>query len=563
MNRQFDKPSNIDNSLKIISLGGFGEVNRNMFAYELPNDGDILIVDCGIGFPTEEMLGVDLLIPDTYYLKGKEHRIKGMIITHGHEDHIGALSYVLPNLPEFPIYASRLAAAFGENKLQEYQIPRKIQTLEPEQTLNLGAFTIQPIQVTHSIPDTYHYFIQTPLGNIYHGADFKFDWTPVDGKQPQVGKIAAAGNQGIDLLISDCLGSERQGATRSELDLYEMFTREIAICRGKFIVTAMSSSISRWQQAIDVSVARGRKIVPVGRSVNSNIRIAMDLGYIELKPELLIPIEEFGKYPDQQLTFLIAGSQGQPGSALQRIAAGEHDEVKIKPGDKIVFSTDYIPGSETSIHSVIDALYKGGATVVYADIKDDLHVSGHGSQADLKLLLGLTRPRAILPVGGTYRHMVHYKLLAENMGYSPEQILMPTTNRYLHVNKELVQLGREIDIRNVMIDGLGVGDVGNIVLRDRQVLAEEGFVVVLLQLDLNTKELVADPDIITRGFVYTKGQEDLIAEAKNRVKQSLHTDHRPLTDWHLIKEKTSTVLQKYFAKQIKRHPMILPVIIEV
>ncbi len=563
MSKRNNSSANSSSSLKITSLGGFGEVNRNMFAYELPNGGDILIVDCGIGFPTEEMLGVDLLIPDTYYLKGKEQRIKGMVISHGHEDHVGALPYVLPNLPEFPIYTSKLTAAFAQSKLQEYQIPRNVQVLNPNQTITLGNYKIQPIRVTHSVPDTYHYYIQTPVGNIYHGADFKFDWTPVDGIQPEVGKIAAAGNQGVDLLISDCLGSERQGATRSELDLYEMFNREIATCKGKFIVTAMSSSISRWQQAIDVSISRGRKIVSVGRSVESNLRIAMQLGYIHLKQELMVPMDKMNKYPDQQLTLLVAGSQGQPGSALQRIAAGEHRNVKIKQGDKVVFSTDYIPGSETSIHAAIDALYKDGATVTYADIKDDLHVSGHGSQADLKLLLGLTRPRAVLPIGGTYRHMVHYRILAENMGYKTDQVLLPTTNRSVHLDSQSIYLGKPVDVRNVMIDGLGVGDVGNVVLRDRQVLAEEGVVVVLLQLDVNTKELVNEPDIITRGFVYLKGQEGLLTEAKKLVTQSLKSPEQPLTDWHLIKERTSEVLQKFFARQLKRNPMILPVIIEV
>lgn len=548
-------------SLKITSLGGFGDVNRNMFVYELPNDGDILIVDCGIGFPTDEMLGVDLLIPDISYLKNKEHRIKGMLISHGHEDHVGALPYILPNLPNFPIYASKLTAALGQNKLDEYQINRHINIIDPQQTLQIGDYTIKPIRVSHSIPDTLHFYIQSPLAKVYHGADFKFDWTPVDGIQPEVAKIATAGNSGIDLLISDCLGSERKGATRSELELYDMFNREISTCKGKFIVTAMSSSISRLQQVIEVSVAHGRKIAALGRSIEKNIRIATELRYLKVKPNQFIRPEKIKSMPPHQLTLLVAGSQGQPGSALQRAATSEHRLLEIKPGDKVVFSTDYIPGSETSIHAAIDALYKQGAIVIYADIKDDLHVSGHGSQADLKLLLGLTRPQYALPIGGTYRHMVHYKILAQNMGHPSKNILMPSANHCIYVNSQKCYIGEKQNINNIMVDGLGIGDVGNIVLRDRKVLAEEGIVIVLLETDLNTNQLIGTPDIITRGFVYIKEQDQLLNEAKKLVSKALNR-HSDLTDWHLIKETTVTTLQKFFNKRLNRHPMILPVIIE-
>jgi ribonuclease J len=557
------KPTLSDNSLKIISLGGYGEVNRNMFIYELPDDGDIIIIDCGIGFPTEEMLGVDLLIPDISYLNGKEHRIKGMLITHGHEDHVGGLPYILPKLPKFPIYASRLTAALGENKLQEYQITRSIQIIDPHKTIQLGSFTVKSIRVNHSIPDTLHYYIHTPLATVYHGTDFKFDWTPIDNVPPEVGKITSAGNQGIDLLISDCLGSERKTTTRSELELNEMFSREINDCKGKFIVTAISSSISRLQQAINASLQKNRKIVPVGRSIEKNITIATELGYLNINPQALITKQESQKYPNNQLTFLVAGSQGQPGSALQKIAFGEHQLIEIEPGDKVLFSADEsIPGSEITMHAAIDALYKAGATVVYSDIKDDLHISGHGSQPDLKLLLGLTRPKSVLPIGGNYRHMVHYKILAENMGYQPHQILMPLSNHTVYVNHHTAGLDKKINLRNVMVDGLGVGDVGNIILRDRQVLAEEGLVIVLLQLDINNLSLVGDPDIITRGFVYTKGEDSILTQAKNQIKQILKPPHN-YADWHSIKEATANTLQKHFSKQLNRHPMILPVIIEV
>lgn len=549
--------------LRIIPLGGYGQVTRNMYLYE--HDNDILLIDCGIGFPTEDMLGIDLLIPDVSYLEGKQDRIRGMILTHGHEDHIGALPYILPKLGgDFPIYASKLTAALAQEKLEENNVHRKINVVDTETTYNIGPYVINAARVSHSIPDTFHYMIKTPSGTVYHGADFKFDFTPVDGKQPETGKIATYGNQQIDLLITDCLGSERQGATPTERKLDEMFERELAHCKGKFIVTTMSSSISRLQQAIRAAVNRGRKVVLSGRSIEKNVQIALKLGYLEIDPQHIISSKQIKQYPDHQLAFLVAGSQGQPGSALHRIATGDHSFISINPGDKVVFSSDYIPGSETAIHWVIDTLYEQGATVVYSDIKDDLHVSGHGSRHDLMLLVNLTRPKFIYPVGGTYRHMIQYSSMVQDMGYKKENVLFPQGRTVLVKQAGDVSLGERINIRNVMVDGLGVGDVGKVVLRDRQVLAEEGVVIVLLQLDANTKELAAEPDIITRGFVYLNPNDNsLLSEAKQIVAKSLGTNKGRLTDWHAIKDNVADQLSRFFAQRLERHPMLIPVIIEV
>ncbi len=547
------------NTVHITSLGGFGEVTRNMYAYE--TDTDILLVDCGIGFPTEDMLGVDLLIPDVGYLKDKRDKIRGMILTHGHEDHIGGLPYSLPQLPEFPIYAARLTAALAQDKLEDHNIKRNIQVISSDANIRIGQFEISFARVSHSIPDTFHLIIKSGAGIIYHGADFKFDFTPVDGLQPELGKIAAAGAQGVRLLISDSLGSERSGATRSEKTLDDMFEREISSCRGKFIVTTMSSSISRLQQAITASLKHGRKIFIAGRSIEKNVTIAQKLGYLNLDPRNIVPLKELRKYKDNQITILAAGSQGQPGSALQRLAIGDHNFINLKPGDHVLFSSDYIPGSETSIHAVIDALYERGATVTYANIKDDLHVSGHGSRHDLMMLVNLTSPEYFMPIGGTYRHMVHYALLVESMGFDQSKVIFPEGHTVV-VDQKGVRLGDHAGIRNVMVDGLGVGDVGSVVLRDRQVLAEEGIVVVLIQIDSKTRRLAEDPDIITRGLIYAKPNSQILLDAKRHLADTL-SSRKTLSDWHQIKQQTTDMVGRYFADKLQRHPMVLPVIIEV
>jgi ribonuclease J len=549
--------------LRIMSLGGYGEVTRNMFVYETGEE--ILLVDCGIGFPTEEMLGVDLLLPDSSYLRGKEEKIVGMVLTHGHEDHVGALPYLLPKLPKgMPIYASRLTKALAEDKLAEFGITGRVREADLGESLRLGSYEIKFVHVTHSIPDATNLVINTPVGIIYHGSDFKFDLTPVDGKQTEFGKIAAAGEKGVVLLLSDCLRSERQGSTPSEQTLYQMFEREIRGCKGKFIVTTMSSNISRLQQAIEVSLRRGRKIVPVGRSIERNLAVAARLGYVSLKPNQVVSYKDLRRREDKQLTFLIAGSQGQEGSAMQRVSMGEHDFVKIRPGDKVVFSTDYIPGTEAASRAVIDALYREGAEVVYSELADDLHVSGHGAQQDLMLMVALTKPRFMLPIGGNYRQMKQYTKLAERMGYGEDKVIIPEENGSIVVGADgKVRQGNPVEVRNVFVDGLGVGDVGKVVLRDRQLLAEEGVVVAVVQIDRSAKQVVGEPDLISRGFVFAKKDDVVLPEATQGLKELLNSKGEKLGDARVVRQYIDFYLREFFFKKLRRRPMILPVVVEV
>lgn len=552
--------SNTSNTLKIVSLGGFGRVTTNMFVYEYGND--ILLVDCGIGFPSEEMLGVDLLIPDISYLKEKKNNIRGLILTHGHEDHIGGLPFILPQLPNIPIYGSKLTANLAEEKIAEHTLPFKVTGIPPEGSIRLGSFTIEPLRISHSIPDAYHYVITTPAGTVYHGSDFKFDFTPVDGIQPQIDRISRLADRGITLLLSDCLRSETEGFTPSEITLNETFEKEITKATGKFIVTTMSSNISRLQQAVDVSVKHGRKIVVVGRSIDKNVEVASRIGYMKIPSGTLVPQEQARRYPDKALTLLVAGSQAQSGSAMERIGLGEHKFIKLASGDRVLFSTDYIPGTENAIHNLIDILTRSGATVSYSEITDHLHVSGHGAQGDQKLLVALTRPRYMLPIGGNYRMMKQYSLNIQAMGYSADKILLPDIGNTISVSRGSVVAGGHIEIRDIMVDGLGVGDVGNVVLRDRQLLAEEGIVVVVVQIDQGTSSATDDIDIISRGFVYAASTKDLIVEAKGLLKRALEKKRGHLSDIHLTRDIVINSLEPFLFQKTHRRPMILPVVVE-
>ncbi len=549
-------------SLKIISLGGFGKVTSNMFVYEYGED--ILLVDCGIGFPTEDMLGVDLLIPDISYLKNKINHVKALVLTHGHEDHTGALPYVLPQLKGVPVYASRLTAHLVMEKLAEYEgVPKQVTILVPGQPLTLGKFTVESTRISHSIPDATNLIIKTPVGTVYHGSDFKFDFSPVDGILPDVGRIAAAGNSGIHLLLSDCLGSERKGHTPSEKTLEEMFEREINHCPGKFIVTTMGSNISRFRQAIDAAIRHGRRVAILGRSIGRNLNVAQNLGYLKVPKGVFVDPKQARRLPPQNLCLLVAGSQGQSGSAMDRLSMGEHQDAAIKPGDKIVFSSDYIPGTESATQSLIDSLSRLGATVIYSNITDNLHVSGHGSQQDLLLMMALTRPKYLLPIGGTYRHMVQYSRLAQSMGYQEAQILLPEYNQTIVVTPDIIKAGPVVDVKNIMVDGLGVGDVGHVVLRDRQVLAEEGVVVSVIQAKQNQLSQIENVDLISRGFVFNKENTNLLAEAGALVKQIVLRRQGHIDSERHLRELVADTLEHFFFDRTGRRPMILPVVVEV
>lgn len=552
----------MNTTLKIISLGGFGNVTKNMYVYE--TETDILLVDCGVGFPDDSMLGVDLVIPDVSYLESRMHKVKGLVFSHGHEDHIGATPYLLPKLPvDLPMYASRWAKALIETKLRESEIPGNVNLVEEGDEITVGEFKISFIKVTHSIPDTMHLVIKTPVGTIYHAADFKLDLKPVMGEPTNQELVRQVGKQGILCLLSDCLRVENTGFTPPEYKLAEMFEETIQDCPGKFMVTTMSSNISRFKQAIDVSLKHGRKIVLIGRSVDQNVQLAQDLGYFSYPKEIFVDKRSVNQYTDDQLTFLVAGSQGQLGSALDRIAAGEYETLKIKKGDKIVFSTDYIPGNETAIYGLIDNLYRLGAEVVYSNIHDNVHVSGHGSQGDLGKLMEMVNPRYLMPIGGEYRHIVGYQKLAVKNGFKEEQVILADGGQVTQFDQNgLVKTEEYVHTGQIMVDALGVGDVGNVVLRDRQILAEEGVVVVILPLSSDSHQLEGDPEIITRGFVYVKENKDLMYEATDRIRKIIKKtdDHR--SGNRMMRVKVQNVMEEFFYQKTGRRPMVLVVVIE-
>ncbi len=551
---------NNNNQLKIISLGGFGLVTQNMFVYETPDD--IVIVDCGMGFPDEEMLGVDLVIPDISYLEDKKDKIRGMVLTHGHEDHIGATRFLLPRLPSVPIFGSKLTVDLLDRKLDEADVAADLRVVDRERTLKLGDFSIDFIQVTHSIPEALHLMIKTSYGNVYHGADFKIDWTPIDGCQVEVEKMVEAGQAGVDLMLSDCLRAEREGYTPSEQSLIEIFRREVSKAEGRFLVTTISSNISRLKTAIDVSLDENRKICLVGRSIRESVKTARKLGYIKLPKKAEISPREVDKYPPEQVTLLVAGSQAQTGSALDRITAGEDYHLEIEEADFVVFSSDYIPGTESSIQNLIDDLMRQGATVSYMDIKEDLHVSGHAAQGGLSLLMHLVKPEYLLPIGGDFRKMKQYALLAQRNGYREDNVLLPETGDIITVGPKRAAIDGKTKTRDVLVDGLGVGDVGNVVLRDRETLAEEGVVAVFLTLDENMQP-VYPPEVTSRGFVYTKikdGQE-ILKQTEKEVRKIVNQLKKGATIKQ-VRYRLQDHLEKFLYETTGRRPMIMTAIIK-
>ena len=550
------------NNLKIISLGGFANVTKNMFVYETPRD--ILIVDCGVGFPNEEMLGVDLVIPDISYLLNKKEKIRGIILSHGHDDHIGGLPYILPQLPQVPVFGPRWALALASSKLEEFKVSARLEEVNENQKITLGDFSIGFIKVTHSIPDTFHLVIKTPLGTIYHAADFKLDLRPIMGEATNQGRIAAAGKEGVLCLLSDCLRAELPGFTPAEAKLEEMFEKEIVTCPGKFLVTMISSNISRLKQAIDVSIRHNRKIVLVGRSIEKNIEIAQKLGYLNYPANFFLSRRQIKDPAVGALSFLVAGSQGQAGSALDRLVAGEIEEIKIGPGDKVIFSTDYIPGNETAIYSLIDNIYRLGGEVVYSNIHDNVHVSGHGSQGDLGKLMTMVNPRYFLPIGGDFRHMVAYQRLAVSRGFAKNKVLLADDGQIVEFFADgEAKISKKIATRQVLVDALGVGDVGNVVLRDRQVLAEEGIVIAVLPIDQITHQLVGEAEIVTRGFVYIRENFKLLNQTKDKIRQVIQRTGAKKMDYRLVRRQVQEALEGFFFTATGRRPMVLPVIIEV
>lgn len=551
------------NQLSFIPLGGIGDVTKNMYLYEY-ND-QILIVDCGLGFADESMLGVDLLLPDISYLLKTKKRIVGMLLTHGHEDHIGALPFLLPQLPDFPIFATPLAATFANEKLKEFNAKRRVQTVNfHDAQKSIGSFSFSFIPVTHSVPDTSHIFIQTPVGNFYHGSDFKFDDTPYDGKKTDYSKIESLASKGAMCLLSDCLGAERKGRTPSEIGLTENFINEMRECRGKFIVTTYSSNIARLNQIIEASLKNGRRVCFVGRSLIKNKEVARNLGYLNLKKDIEVEMDALGNYEDHKLTLIVAGSQGQENSALYRIANGEHRDVRLKEEDVIIFSSDPIPGNETSVYELVDTLTRRGVKVIYSPVTRDFHVSGHASLDELEHLINLVKPKKLIPIGGQFRHMFAYKKLAEKLGYKKNDIFLMEDGQELIFSNGEVKYGRTIPIKNVYVDEISGEELEGFVLRDRQKLSEAGIIIILAEVDSNNGQLVGNPDVIVRGLAPSAYDSKRL---NSRLMQDFHKALNPrkarVTNWIYIRKLIGETAERRIYKDLRRRPLVLPVVIEV
>ena len=557
-------------SVRISSLGGFGDVTQNMFVYEFIPNGDasksqIIIVDCGVGFPEEDAFGVDLQIPDTHYLQDKKDRILGIFITHGHEDHIGAVRFILPILGQnIPVFAPKLAAAFIEARLSEVQVRANLQVYdELTPPITKGPFIIDPIRVTHSIPDTFHFAINTPIGIFYHGSDFKFDLFPLDGKGADYQKIARVGQGKVIALMSDSLGSDHEGFSPSESSIAENFKHEIVSAKGRVFVTSISSNIVRWTQAIEYAKSVGRKVVIVGFSVDRAIKIAKDLGYLTLNDTDIVPVERVKNFNENKLIFLVAGFAGQPDSALSKMVMGKH-KIKVKSGDKVIFSSpDYIPGTTSNIYNMIDTLSKMGAEVVYGE-KEELHVSGHGYQKEHALLINLLKPKFLLPIGGNYRHIKSYQQMAKKLGYTDDQLVLPDFDSSVTFhNNGTYDTNYHISIRKVLIDGFGVGDVGTTVLRDRKLLAEDGMFSVVLLMNKESGEMVKPPVILSRGFVFMKENTELMDFLKLEVTNKFNQATSAPANMDFIREEVQAYLEEIIYKKTGRQPMVLPLVIEV
>lgn len=549
--------------LKIIPLGGLHEVGKNITVFEYENE--IIVVDCGVSFPEDDMLGVDLVIPDITYLQKNVDKIKGIIITHGHEDHIGSIPYVLKQI-NVPVYAPKLAMGLIKNKLEEHKILRSSKLIEviQGQKLSFGKnFKVEFIRSSHSIPDSVMLAITTPVGTILHTGDFKIDYTPIDGKIMDFGRIAELGNQGILALMSDSTNAERKGFTMSESSIGPVFDELFEGCTKRIVVATFASNVHRVQQIVNSAVKYRRKIAVCGRSMINMITTARELGYIDCPEDLFIDIDMMSTYNDEQLVIITTGSQGETMSALTRMAAGEHRKVKITPNDLVIISANPIPGNEKLVSKVIDDLMQIGAEVVYSALAD-VHVSGHACQEEQKLIFALSKPKYFIPVHGEYRQLVSHGETAQMMGIPAKNIILMENGKVLEINEEEAKFNGMVPNGRVLVDGLGVGDVGNIVLRDRQHLSQDGLIIIVLTMDSSTGEVVAGPDVISRGFVYVRESENLMDDVKNVVRHEIRKcEENSVRDWATIKSTVRDNLRDYIFTKTKRNPMIIPIIMEV
>lgn len=547
--------------LKIIPLGGILEIGKNITVFEYKND--IIIVDCGLGFPEDDMLGVDLVIPDISYLEKNREKIRGLVVTHGHEDHIGSIPYLLKQI-NVPIYTTKFTAGLIEHKLEEHKLLRstKIKVVTPGQTISLGSMKVEFIRITHSIPDACAFAIHTPVGTVVHTGDFKIDYTPIDGEIIDFGRLAAIGNKGVLALMSDSTNSERKGYSMSESTVGEIFDKLFLNCTKRIVVATFSSNVHRVQQIINSAITNNRKIAVCGRSMINTIETAKEFGYITAPDNAFIDIDEIKSYPDDRLVIITTGSQGETMSALTRMANGEHKKVSITPNDLIIISANPIPGNEKYVSKVVDDLMRIGSEVVYSALQD-VHVSGHACQEEQKLMLSLIRPKYFIPVHGEYRQLIAHAETAKELGIPAENIFITSNGRVLELNEYEAKFTSTVPSGKILVDGLGVGDVGNIVLKDRQKLSQDGLIIIVLTMDANGIVL-AGPDVITRGFVYVRESENLIEDIKKLLRKELKKcEEKGISDWASIKTILRECLHDYIYKKTKRDPMILPIIMEV
>ena len=549
-------------NLKIIALGGLDEIGKNITVFEY--EDEIVLVDCGLEFPEDDMLGVDLVIPDVTYLIKNKDKIKGLVITHGHEDHIGAIPYVLKQV-NMPIYATRLTVKLIEHKLEEHHIRNqvKVNVVNQGETVNFGKMQVEFIRSSHSIPDAVMLAIHTPVGTVIHTGDFKVDYTPIDGQEMDLGRIAELGNRGVLALLSDSTNAERKGFTMSEKSIGPVFDNLFEGCKKRIVVATFASNVHRVQQIVNSAVKFGRKIAVSGRSMINMIDAARELNYIDAPDDLFIDIDLIKNYTDDQLVIITTGSQGETMSALTRMANGEHKKVTITGNDLVIISANPIPGNEKAVSKVIDQLMKIGAEVVYSALAD-VHVSGHACQEEQKLIMALVKPKYFLPVHGEYRQLMAHRDTTLEMGIPKENIFITGNGKVLEINENEAKFTGTVPSGRVMVDGLGVGDVGSIVLRDRQHLSQDGLIVIVMTMDNQTGEIVAGPDVISRGFVYVRESENLMDDVKSFIREEIHDlENKHIRDWTTIKSTLKDDVRDFVFDRTKRNPMILPIIMEM
>lgn len=559
--KNLPQPIFVQDTLSVIPLGGIEDVTKNMYVYEYKDE--ILIVDCGIGFADASAIGVDLLLPDITYLLQTKKKIVGLFLSHGHEDHIGALPFILPQLPKFPVFATPFTAALANAKLKDFELPANIQSVSfADRPITLGKFIVNFIQVTHSVPDTAHIFIKTPVGNIYHGSDFKIDLTPYDNKRMDFKSIVNAAREGVLIHMTDSLGADRPGQTPSENGLDRTFERIMQECVGKCIVTTYSSNVSRINQVITAAQKSKRKIAFVGRSLIKVTDVARRLGYLQVEEGVIIPLDQVPNYPENQIVLIVAGSQGQENSAMTRIAEGEHREIRLNPKDVVVFSADPIPGNEEAVNELIDSIAKTGAKAYTSENGLLLHVSGHGSQQDHLLMMSLLKAKYIVPISGNYKHLVAYKDLAKKLDYTDKQVLILENGQEVIFSSSSYKLGRKIPTKNVYVDQMSGEEVEGFVLRDRERLAKDGIVILMVEISANDGQLANTPVIIGRGLL-PKDAKALEVSLAHEIKKTLPQKKGRISNWVHIRKQLEETSSRHIFNKLRRRPLVLPIVIEV